>query len=159
MKKMKNLMSIFAVVLALGVMSCDPNEVTPDNPSNGITLADFDGVWLSESVTYQNETYDRNSVCGNLSHLTWQLTDFNIKSADNLIIFTDVCRNNFERNWVVTFDPETLIIKYTIQNSTDNIQWQITEYDLTQKTATIRLIHDSITINNVTIGIYYHVVK
>jgi len=160
MKKLNNLTSIFAIVLMLGITSCSETDEPTPNPVDGITLSDFDGLWISESVTYQNETYDKSTACTDLNHLTWQLTDFDIRSADGAITFTDVCRN-FPRDWDVTFDSETLIIKYTIQNSTNNIQWQITEHDLTssKKTATIRLIHDSVTINNITVGIYYHIVR
>ena len=58
MKKINYLMSMFAIVLALGVMSCDPNEnsVTPDNP-----LEEYVGNYaLTSSLNGTDETLPSN---------------------------------------------------------------------------------------------------
>ena len=141
MRKLNYLMSMFAIVLALGVMSCDPNEneVVPVPPvEDEITLATFDGDWINVSTDYQGTNYDASTICGELTSITWQRTDFNIRSTDMAIDFVDVCRS-FPRDWSVTFDSETLMI--TVTGSFDQ-KYQITKYDLesSPKTMSIKLV-------------------
>ena len=110
MKKINYLFALIATVFVLGMTSCDPNEVTPDNTVDGITLSDFDGNWSTTLITYNSQSYDEADACANTSPVKWGSMDLFVNSANSQITFTNNCDNGFNRTWGATLDSETLLL-------------------------------------------------
>lgn len=154
MRKFNYLMSMFAIVLALGVMSCDPNEVTPDNPVEGVTLADLDGLWSNISTTYNGNTYDESVACDEFG-FSDSVVDFDIDGINSHLKTFYRCTSATSELPITNFDVTTLTITVSI-----GIKFQIQSgYDLnsTPKTMDLKIIDAAGTASK--LNIIYHLTQ
>lgn len=141
MKKINYLISMFAIVLALGVMSCsDKNEVVPTPPvEEGITWNDFDGQWLNTSTTYDGVTVDATDAC-QIFGFNGSSVDFNFKTNNNTVDLTVNCLGYTTDGSKVTYDDDNLTITLSLDQ-----KYQIVKYDLTTipKIMTLKIIDNA----------------
>ena len=135
MRKINYLFAIIATVFVLGMTSCDPNEVTPDNTVDGIQLEDLTGFWTNTETKLNGSIV----VCNDDLDLTDATVNFNISvSSDTSGSLTAYyqCNNGTPSSLSIEdFDDETLVMTLKF-----GLKFQILDgHDLTSTTKTIDL--------------------